>query len=279
MKLSCLPVSLFQDIVAGRRSLASWFALAADLGLDGADISVALLSSRQAQYMASVRRQVEATGLRLVMMTTYPDLTDPDPSERARQIVDVRANIEALGQLGGLFLRVTAGQAHPGVGREEGIAWAVDGLTRCLPDAARAGVTLVYENHTKAGPWVYRDFSQPSDIFLEIVSRTEGSGLMVNYDTANTLVAEGDPVAVLRAVRHRVASIHAADLRRPGVQEPVVLGTGVAPVQALFAEMISVGFDGWVCIEESSRTGEVGFRQAVTNADRLWVQAGGVARH
>ena len=45
MQFSCLPVSLYTAISAGERTLADWFRLAAALGLDGADISVAHLAS------------------------------------------------------------------------------------------------------------------------------------------------------------------------------------------------------------------------------------------
>jgi len=278
MKLSCLPVSWFDDIISGRRTLAGWFAFASQLCLDRADLSVSLLQSSEPGYLDAVRRGAESVGIEIGMMTTYPDFTHPDAAERARQIRDLETNIQVVARMGGLFVRVTAGQAHPGVSRAEGIAWAVDGLTRCLDDAAAAGVTLAYENHTKGGPWSYQDFSQPADIFLEIVTRTEGTGLAINYDTANTLASGDDPLAVLDQVKERVVSVHANDIRRPGRFEPVVLGTGVAPVVRILGELVAVGFDGWICIEEASRTGEEGFRQAVAYADRAWVEAGGTPR-
>jgi sugar phosphate isomerase/epimerase len=42
--------------------------------------------------------------------------------------------------------------------------------------------------------------------------------------------------------------------------------------------MVGRGFDGWLSIEEASRTGEEGFRQAVAYADAAWVRAGGRSR-
>ncbi|NJN83823.1 MAG: sugar phosphate isomerase/epimerase [Caldilineaceae bacterium] len=173
---------------------------------------------------------------------------------------------------------MTAGQAHAGVGRAQGIEWAVEGLTACLDDAAAAGVTLCYENHTIGYGWTHVDFSQPADIFLEIVRRTEGSGLMLLFDTANTLATGDDPLAVLEQVKQRVVMLHVNDLKRRGEFEPVLLGTGVSPIVEQFRLLVEAGFDGWVSVEEASKTGEAGFRTAIPYAEAAWIQAGGAAR-
>lgn len=278
MKLSCLPVSWFADLTAGRRTLVEWFAFGRDLGLDGVDISVAHLKSRENGYLDTLRHQAESAGLQIAMLATYSDFTQPEPAERNGQIEDLRANIQVAARLGASLVRVTAGQARPGVSRTDGVAWVVDGLTQCLGEAARLGVTMAYENHTRGCPWTYHDFSQPADIFLEIVDRTAGTGLGINYDTANTLASGDDPMAVLARVKERVVSVHANDIRRAGHFEPVVHGTGVVPMVRILAELRTVGFDGWICLEEASGTGERGFRRAVDHADEAWVTAGGLRR-
>lgn len=273
MNFSCLPVSFYADFVAGRRTLGDWFTFAAQIGLDGADISVAHVLSWEPAALSDLRAQAETAGVRIPMMVTYSDFTHPDAAERARQISEVHEFIAAAPQLGLSFLRVTAGQAHPGVVRADGIAWAVQGLTACLDAAARAGVTLVYENHTKGSVWRYNDFSQPADIFLEIVARTEGTGLQLLYDTANTLATGDDPLAVLEQVKHRVAVVHVNDIRRAGHFEPVVVGAGVAPIGEIFTTLARAGFTGWISIEEASMTGEEGFRHALAHVQALWQES------
>lgn len=270
MNFSCLPVSFYTDFVVGRRTLGDWFTFAASIGLNGADISVAHVPSWAPAALDDLRAQAEAAGVQIPMMVTYSDFTHPDAEERARQIAEVHEFINAAPRLGLSFLRVTAGQAHPGVARDEGITWAVDGLTACLDAAARAGVTLVYENHTKGSVWTHNDFSQPAAIFLEIVARTEGTGLQLLYDTANTLATGDDPLAVLDAVKHRVAVVHVNDIRRAGHFEPVVAGTGVAPIADIFAMLAQTGFDSWISLEEASMMGEEGFRRGLTHIKGLW---------
>lgn len=273
MRLSCLPVSLYPDLAAGRVSLGDWLRMAAALGLDGADLSVAHIASRAPAYLTTVAREAQDAGVAIAMLVTYSDFTHPDATERARQQDDVRAWIEAAARLGVPFLRLTAGQAHPGVAEEEGLAWAVAGLTACLDDAAAAGVRLLYENHVRGAVWSANDFTQPAARFLEVVHRTAGSSLGVLFDTANCLALGDDPLAVLAAVRERVVAVHLSDIRRPGAFEPVIIGTGVAPIEPVLRDLIAGGFDGWISIEEASRTGEEGFRRAVNVARRAWAEA------
>jgi len=274
MKLSCLPVSLYDDLTAGRKTLADWFDFAAALGLEGADISVAHLSDRHPDRLAELRDQAETAGVRIAMLAAYSDFTHPERDFRSRQVDILQKDIETAAALGAAFVRVTAGQARPGLMRSDGIAWAIQGLTECTGLAAQVGVKLVYENHTIGYGWSRVDFSQPADIFNEIVTFTEGSGLDVLYDTANNLARGDDPLAVLRRNKHRIAVLHLSDIRRADHFEPVVLGRGVAPIQAVLAEMRQVGFDDWVSIEEASRTGQSGFEQAVAFVRHAWQEAG-----
>ena len=278
MQMSCLPVSLYPALSAGEWSLPDWFRLAADIGLDGADLSVVHLASTDADYLRGLRDQAADLGICIAMVVTYADFTHPDAAERARQVEEVRRYIGVAQALGAGFLRVTAGQAHPGVARAEGIEWAVAGLTACLDEAAQADVTLCYENHTKGYAWTYFDFSQPADIFLEIMRRTEGTGLRLLYDTANTLATGDDPLAVLEQVKHRVSMIHTNDIARAGHYEPVLLGEGVAPILPQYRMMVEIGYDGWISVEEASKRGEEGFRKAIPYADAVWEEAGGKPR-
>lgn len=273
MKLSCLPVSLYPDLAAGRLSLGAWFQMASALGLDGADLSVAHITSRAPAYLHGLRQEAAAAGVQLVMLATYSDFTHPDAAERARQRDDIRSWIDAAATMGVAMLRLTAGQAHPGVSEADGLAWAAEGLTDCLTDATAAGVRLLYENHVRGAVWNANDFTQPAARFLEVVRRTEGSALGLLFDTANCLALNDDPLTVLAEVRERVLAVHLSDIRRAGAFEPTVIGTGVAPIIPLLRMLAAGDFTGWLSIEEASRTGEAGFRQAVVFARHAWDEA------
>lgn len=113
MKLSCLPVSYFRDIIDGRMSIREWAVEGASTGLDGIDLSVLFLKSRSREYLDKTRREIEEAGIRIAMVTTYPDFTHPDPMERERQLAKLQEDIVTASRLGADLLRVTAGQAHP----------------------------------------------------------------------------------------------------------------------------------------------------------------------
>lgn len=271
MPFSCLPVSLYPAITAGERTLADWFDLAAALGLDGADISVAHLQSLDGAYLNELRRQAHEAGVVIAGMVTYTDFTHPDPAERLRHRDQLSDYIHAAAQLEVSFLRVTAGQNHPGVSRADGVSWAADGLNACVEEANTAGVELVYENHAIGYGWAYFDFSQTAPVFLEICERTAASGLKLLFDTANFLAVNDDPLAVLEVILPRVAALHVSDIERMGAFEPVLLGSGITPLDQIFRRLRAFGFDGWISVEEASKTGDQGFQQAIRHAQQLWL--------
>ena len=78
MKLSCLPVSFFADIIAGRLPVAAWARMGAELGLDAIDLSILFVPDRAPAAVAALRREIEAQGIRVAMVTSYPDFTHPD---------------------------------------------------------------------------------------------------------------------------------------------------------------------------------------------------------
>jgi sugar phosphate isomerase/epimerase len=273
MKLSCLPVSFFADITSGKMSVAEWARMGAGLKLDAVDLSILFLPERSLKSAETVRQQVEAEGMRITMLTTYPDFTHPEAAQRKKELeLEIEA-VRLAAALEAPFIRVTAGQAHPETSIKDGIAWASDGLS-CLVEAAGSlGVQLAYENHAKPGAWEYTDFSQPPEIFLEILSRVPSPLLGVNFDTGNATAFAADPLAFLQQIAGRVVSVHASDTSERGQLKHVLLGTGVTPFQALFHCLKSSGFDGWICMEEASGLGRQGVEAAAKTIRRIWTEA------
>jgi sugar phosphate isomerase/epimerase len=245
-------------------SLGDWFRRAAALGLDGADISVAHVTSREPGYLDALKKEAGDAGVMIAMIATYTDFTHPILDERVKQIDDLRRWIDAAARLGTPMMRVTAGQAHPGVSDADGLNWATAGLTSCLDQASKAGVQLLFENHGRGAVWSHDDFTRPAARFLEVARRTEGSGLKVLFDTANNLALNEDPLEVFAQIKHRIGAVHVSDFRRRGAHEPVVIGTGVAPIEPVLRELAALGYDGWISIEEGSKTGPEAFEAAVT---------------
>ncbi len=273
MKLSCLPVSLYDNIFTGKSTVADWIRLGAELGLDAVDFSIKFFPNRDIETIKQTRDALEKSSITPCMLACYSDFTHPDAGQRAQELTDLKADIALAKALGAEFIRVTAGQNHPGTERAIGVQWVTDGFRWALDAAEKQGITLAYENHTKGAPWDYWDFSQPTEIFLEILDALSDTSLGVCFDTANPLVLGEDVLTLLEQVIHRVVVVHIFDLRAVKVFEPVRVGTGASPIPQIFSRMRQANYDGWLSIEEASRLGQGGFTESIAFVREAWQQA------
>ncbi|HXG24590.1 MAG TPA: sugar phosphate isomerase/epimerase family protein [Chthonomonadales bacterium] len=248
-------------------SVFDWIRLAEKelkpLGVSGLEMYPGFLTCFEPGYLAEVKGALDAAGFAMPMFCASPDFTSPDPAHRQAEIEKERQMIVVSATLGGQTCRVLSGQRRPGVSREQGVAWVVECIEELLPCAAEHGIILAMENHFKDNYWQYPEFAQKMDIFCEIVDKIDSPWFGVNYDPSNTLLANEDPLILLERIKHRVVSMHASDRRpRPGVEigpEGITdytqlihgeIGTGLNDFDTIFAILRSVGFDGWVSIED-----------------------------
>lgn len=273
MKLSCLPVSLYDDIFTGKSGVTDWIQFGEELGLDAVDFSIKFFPERDTATLNRTIAALEKFSVQACMLACYSDFTHPDPTQRQQELTHLKADIALAKALGAKFVRVTAGQNHPGIERTTGVRWVVDGFHRALDEAESHGITLAYENHTKGAPWDYWDFSQPTEIFLEILNALSDTPLGVCFDTANPLVLGEDVLTLLDKVIERVVVLHIFDMREVGKFEAVRVGTGAAPIPEVFSRMRQAGYDGWLSIEEASRLGKEGFTESIVFVREAWQQA------
>ena len=113
------------------------------------------------------------------------------------------------------------------------------------------------------------------DVFCQLVDRIESPHFGVNYDPSNTNLAGEDPLELLDRVKDRVVTMHASDrFLLEGTLEDLrneemdsvgyaqrlshgEIGKGLNDYVAMFGSLKSVGFDGWISIED----GVDGFKQ------------------
>ena len=268
MKLAAFPKCYLDAIcVHHTMTIFDWIDLAAKelkpLGVTGLETYQGTLESYEPEYLARVRSAHEDVGLAAPMFCASPDFTSPDPAYRQAEIDREKQMIEATAALGGQYCRVLSGQRRPEVSREQGVAWVVECIGKLLPFAEAHGVILIMENHFKDNYWSFPEFAQKMDIFCEIVDQIESPWFGVNFDPSNTLLANEDPLELLRRVARRVVTAHASDRRpRPGVTigpEGITdysqlihgeVGTGIIDYDAIFSILRGVNFSGWISIED-----------------------------
>lgn len=267
-KLAAFPKAFIDDlVVTGRMTLRQWVAMAATLDVDGLEFYSGFMELRDPAYWPEIRRIAAGHGLVIPMLCCSPDFTSPDAQHRRHQVELEQGWIDMAAGLGASFCRVLSGQRRPEVSRQDGLRYAVDCIEACLPHAAQRGITLVIENHYKDNYWEHPEFAQKMEVFCALVERIRGPHFGVNYDPSNTILAGEDPLELLRRVKQRVVTMHASDrylaegtlddLRR---EEDSVgyaqrlrhgeIGQGLNDYDAIFRELASVGFDGWVSIED-----------------------------
>ena len=273
MRISCLPVSLFGDILSGKTSLVEFAGDAKKIGYDHMDISNMFIKNRNPTYMAPFKAALDEVGLPIFMMNAYPDFTHPDPVQRVREFDYLVSDIALASQLSVECVRILAGQAHPETSRKYGIDYVVKAFHEIAAYGKKYGVGLLYEDHSKPGAWFMVDFSFPPDIFLEIFQQTEDTDIALNFDTGNITAFGGDPMDILPQVFHRIRAIHVSDMSERGRFSPANIGEGVVPNREVFRYLKAHGYTGVLSIEEASGRGLLGIREAYRFVRRAWDEA------
>ncbi len=283
-KLAVFPKAFMQALCKdGSMSVSEWITLAGTLDVQGIEWYAGFLEMSDESNWARFRREVENHGKVIPMMCCSPDFTHPDAAFRAEEIAKQKHWIDMTHALGGTFCRVLSGQRRPELTVDEGVMLATDSIEACLPYAEQRGITLIIENHYKDDFWEYPEFAQKMDVFCSLVDRIQHPCFGVNYDPSNAFLAGEDPLELLVRVSDRVVTMHASDrylkegtledLRRE--EEGAVgyarrlshgeIGKGLNDYDAIFRELKSVGFDGWISIED----GVEGMPQLVRSVDFL----------
>ncbi len=273
MKISCLPVSIFGPLSNGEMSIPEWAEHGKRMGYDGVDISIMFIKNRTPVYLNQLKKEIEAAGIPIVMMTTYPDFTHPDPVQRKREFDYLIHDIALCSELGIKYLRIIAGQAHPEMSIDAGVELVIRNFREIVPYAQKYGVELVYEDHAKPGAWDYVDFSFPPNIFMKIYEGIKDTPIRINFDTGNIVAYGQDPLPMLKEIYDKIETIHISDMKEAGKFSPVVIGTGVVPNREALEFLKGKGFDGWISIEEASGNGLEGIRTAIDFVRDAWEKA------
>ena len=128
-------------------------------------------------------------------------------------------------------------------------------LTRLAEMSAAEGLSLVYHHHMGT---IVQEESEIDRLMAET-----GDALKLLLDTGHATFAGGDPVALARRHRRRIAHVHAKDVRDAVMREALardwsfldavvagvytVPGDGMVDFPAVFAELPD--YAGWVVVE------------------------------
>ncbi len=239
------------DWSVGMRGRTGALALAKQLGLDGAQVSMGSVENdlhlRRPDVQRSYRDAAEASGTRVAgialdVMNQVPYKSDPRAEQWVRDSVDVAS---ALGVRVVLLAFFERGDLRNDA---DGQAEVIRRLKRIAPRAEERGVILGIESWLSAVE------------HLRIIDAVGSKNVQVYYDVANSTQMGYDIHAEIRQLgRERICEFHAKE-------NGFLLGQGRIDFAALRKTMDAVGYSGWIQIEGAVPKGTPMLDSYVENA-------------
>lgn len=271
-RISAFP-KCYLDAISHDKTMTvfDWIEMAKQLDADGLEMYEGFFMNLEASYIDEIGAAIREAGFAMPMLCCSPDFTHPKAENREKAVTYQQEMIRVSHRLGGegVVCRVLSGQRWPELSRSEGLQYASDGIKACLPLAKELGVVLGLENHYKDGHWLYAEFAQKQDVFLDLLALIpESQNFGVQYDPSNAVVAGDDPVELLRNLAHRVVSMHASDrflvegasledlkdaegsAGYAKILQHGVTGRGLNDYDSIFRILRSVNYAGWISIED-----------------------------
>jgi len=271
MPLAAFP-KCFVEALADEREMRveQWIEMGDQFDVDGFEFFTGFAPLEAHRTWESYAKLVAKKGRSIPMLCHSSDFTHPDAAYRREQIARQKAAIDVAAILGARYCRILTGQRRPEVSRQDGIKWVKECILDCVEYAATRGVVLNIENHYKDHTWLYPEFAQKREVFVEVLSELPRSEwLGVNYDPSNCIIAGEDPIEMLLAVKDRVVTMHASDrffkdgnfedLQKleadpvagyASILQHGVIGRGMNDYDRIFSILKEAGFHGWVSIED-----------------------------
>jgi sugar phosphate isomerase/epimerase len=168
----------FRDqLKAGSFTYADLIRMAADLGVDGIDLTTYWLPDTSDETLFALKKLAYRSGVSIYTIGIRARMAQPTAQQQAAEVELVRKWAEVAQKLGASHMRVFGGSVPKGATEAQTIAMAVETLKLCAVEAAARGVTLGVEDDggitTNAGPTV------------EIVKKAGSPWVGINLDVGN----------------------------------------------------------------------------------------------
>ena len=180
---------------------------AAAMGFDGIELLLVQMASEENSYLQNLKKRAFHAGLDIMGFSTHQGFLNPSEEYRQENIDKTIHQIELAYKLGIPTMRINTGRwgtsenfdalmankgiepAIEGYTDEEGFAWVIDSIEKCLPTAEKCGVVLGLENHWGLG--------RTAEGVMRIVNAIDHPWLQVTMDTGNFLENREDQLQQL----------------------------------------------------------------------------------
>ncbi|MCX8171085.1 MAG: sugar phosphate isomerase/epimerase [Candidatus Bathyarchaeota archaeon] len=177
IKIGCAAYSYRDYLKDGRMKYEDFIEEAYRIGLDGVELTLYWLPSKEKSYLRTLKRLSAIRGLPISCVGISTNFCDPNPSEREKNVKAVKEGIEIARELGAPCLRVFGGYVSEGVHVDDAMKWVVESIKSCVNYAEENGVIIAIENHGGIT-------SRASDV-IKIVEEVNSQWFKVNLDLGN----------------------------------------------------------------------------------------------
>jgi len=271
MPLAAFPKCFVEALTLEKEmKMDAWIEMSDQFDIDGLEFFSGFAPLDDLPKWKAFARTVAHHGRAIPMLCHSSDFTNPDAAARKSEVERQKKAIDIAAALGARYCRILTGQRRPEVPVAQGIAWVKECILESIVYAEKRGIILNLENHYKDHTWLYPEFAQKREIFLEVLAAIpESPWFGVNYDPSNAVIAGEDPIVLLEAVKNRVVTMHAsdryfkggtaADLKKmelhptlgySSILQHGVIGQGLNDYDKIFSILSAVRFRGWVSIED-----------------------------
>lgn len=178
LRTAICAYSFRAELAKGTMKYEDLIRLAADLGVDGVDLTVYWLPQDASDdYLLSLRRfayqhaiDIYGIGVRAQMCRATRELQDAEVG-RLKRWLDV------ADRLGARHLRVFGGSAPKDASEEQAIGWAAETLNKCAAIAAPRGLFIGVEDDGA--------FTENAERLVKIIKRADSPWVGINLDIGN----------------------------------------------------------------------------------------------
>jgi sugar phosphate isomerase/epimerase len=172
--LGCNAYSYRELLEPGKMTLEDFILKAADLRLDGVDMTVYYLKSTEPEYLDSLRQLAFKNAIPFSGAACNATMVQPTADKRADALAQIKKWLDVTDRLGAPHLKIFAGPLPSGVPLQQATDWTVETMKVACDYAAQKGIMLGIEDHVGV--------SQSADVCLEIMHRVNSPYAGITLD-------------------------------------------------------------------------------------------------
>jgi len=177
IKIGCAAYSYRDYLKDGRMRYEGFIEEAYKIRLDGVELTLYWLPSKDKSYFRKLKRLSLFHGLSISCAGISTNFCNPNPSERKKEIEKVKEGLDIACELGAPCLRVFGGYLPEGYTEADAMGWVTEALQSCVGYAEDKGVVIAMENHG--------GITAKADNVIEIVKNVDSPWFRVNLDLGN----------------------------------------------------------------------------------------------